>query len=117
MTPRGAPRRYDTRFFVAHPPEGQEPVHDDVEVIANVWIAPGEALARHAAGDFEMIFPTVRTLEALREFDSAEEVMRAAAGAGPIEATTPRIEDHAGTLRVVLPNDEVYDAVTSRRVS
>ena len=51
VTPLGAPRRYDTRFFIAHPPEWQNPVHDDHEVIANLWIRPAEALDRHARGE------------------------------------------------------------------
>src|SRR5262249_50681655 len=79
VTPLGAPRRYDTRFFVAHPPEGQVPVHDDHEVIANLWIGPTEALERHARGEFELIFPTVRSLEALALFDTADAVVQHAA--------------------------------------
>ena len=75
ITPEGAPRRYDTRFFVARAPEGQEPLHDDVETIANTWIAPAEALRRHKAGDFELIFPTIRNLKALARFDTADELL------------------------------------------
>jgi len=60
ITPEGPTRRYDTRFFVARAPAGQVPLHDDREVIANLWIRPSEALARYEAGDYEMIFPTVR---------------------------------------------------------
>lgn len=71
ITPEGAIRRYDTRFFVAAAPDGQVPLHDDREVIANLWIRPQDALARHEAGEFEMIFPTVRSLLALTRFSSA----------------------------------------------
>ena len=53
ITPVGAPRRYDTRFFVTLAPPAQTPVHDDHEVIANTWIRPKEALARHGDGDFD----------------------------------------------------------------
>ena len=44
ITPEGAPRRYDTRFFVAAAPAGQVPLHDDRETIANLWIRPADAL-------------------------------------------------------------------------
>ena len=40
ITPRGAPRRYDTRFFVAAAPPGQIAAHDAGETIADVWITP-----------------------------------------------------------------------------
>src|SRR5437667_256775 len=46
VTPLGAPRRYDTRFFVAAAPPEQVPLHDDRETIANLWVRPADALAR-----------------------------------------------------------------------
>lgn len=116
VTPLGAPRRYDTRFFVAHPPEGQMPIHDNVEVIANLWIRPSEALERHAEGKFELIFPTVRSLEGLTQFDRAEDAVRHTHAMSRVEAMVPRIVEGASGLRIVLPNDEVYDAITSQRI-
>ena len=44
ITPRGAPRRYDTRFFVAAAPPGQIAAHSAGETIAEVWISPHDAL-------------------------------------------------------------------------
>ena len=44
ITPEGAPRRYDTRFFVARAPRRRCRVHDDHEVIANLWVRPADAL-------------------------------------------------------------------------
>jgi 8-oxo-dGTP pyrophosphatase MutT (NUDIX family) len=116
ITPLGAPRRYDTRFFVAHPPEEQVPVHDDHEVIANLWIRPGDALERHGRGEFELIFPTVRSLEALTRFETADAVVRHAAEVATIDPILPTIVDSDHGLRIVLPDDEVYDAVTSKRI-
>ena len=116
VTPFGAPRRYDTRFFVAHAPEGQMPLHDDVEVIANLWIRPADALERHEAGDFQLIFPTVRSLEALTQFERADDLVEHAHSMSRIDAIVPRIEESESGLRIVLPNDEVYDAITSRRL-
>lgn len=116
VTPLGAPRRYDTRFFVAHPPEWQEPLHDDREVIANLWIRPQDALERHARREFELIFPTVRSLEALCRFETAEAVVRHAESITHIEPVLPKMIDGEHGLRIVLPGDEVYDAFTSERV-
>jgi len=114
ITPLGAPRRYDTRFFVAEAPSGQEAIHDDREVIATVWITPEEALARHERGEFELIFPTIRTLESLRVFSTAGEIIDHAAHIGRIPATLPRIVERDGGLRIVLPGDLEFDAITAR---
>jgi 8-oxo-dGTP pyrophosphatase MutT (NUDIX family) len=117
ITPLGAPRRYDTRFFVAHAPESQTPLHDDREVIANLWIRPSDALELHAAGQFELIFPTVRSLEALDRFDTADAVVSHAASLDRVDAVLPTVVEDVNGLRIVLPGDEVYDAETSQRVS
>ena len=112
ITPVGAPRRYDTRFFVARAPELQVPLHDDREVIANLWVRPSEALAEHRAGRFEMIFPTIRTLLAIERFASADDLLAAAAAVGEVPAILPRIvadEGGEGGVRIVLPGDPGYD--------
>jgi 8-oxo-dGTP pyrophosphatase MutT (NUDIX family) len=70
ITPEGAPRRYDTRFFVAAAPVDQELRHDDDETIASLWIRPADALARNQAGVYELILPTLSTLRRLAEFDT-----------------------------------------------
>jgi 8-oxo-dGTP pyrophosphatase MutT (NUDIX family) len=111
ITPEGAPRRYDTRFFVARAPEAQEPLHDDHEVIANVWIRPQDALEQHRAGEFDLIFPTLRSLQTLSRFRDADEVLQAAAAIQAVPAILPRIvEDHGG-YRIVLPGDPGYDDI------
>ena len=96
ITPEGQHRRYDTRFFVARAPEAQVPLHDDREVIANLWIRPVDALARHRAGEFEMIFPTIRTLQALERFASADDLLAAAAAIGEVPTILPRIVARRG---------------------
>jgi len=113
ITPAGAPRRYDTRFFVAAAPEHQTPLHDDREVIANLWIRPDEALARHAAGEFELIFPTMRSLVTLSRFASAAEVLDAAAAIDEVPTIEPRIveDEGGGGYRILLPGDPGYDEV------
>lgn len=109
ITPEGPPRRYDTRFFVAAAPEEQAPLHDDREVIANVWIRPVEALERCERGEFQMIFPTIRNLEAIARFDRAAELLAAAAHAGEIPTMVPRIDTRGHGVRILLPGDEGYD--------
>lgn len=63
ITPRGAPRRFDTWFFVARAPDGHAYRHDDEETVASVWIRPEDALEQSRAGSFELIEPTWCSLE------------------------------------------------------
>ena len=116
ITPEGNHRRYDTRFFVGRAPEGQVPLHDDREVIANLWIRPVDALARHRAGQFEMIFPTIRTLQALERFASADDLLAAAAAIGEVPTILPRIVADQGGMRIVLPGDPCYAELISAEV-
>ena len=77
LTPVGAPRRYDTWFFVARSPEDQDGVHDDAELVASEWLRPMDALAAHARGDLELILPTMRCLEALARYPTVESLFSA----------------------------------------
>lgn len=75
ITDRDLPKRFDTWFFVARMPEGQQPDADGHEQFEPVWVSPADALARHEKGDFNIIFPTIRTLRMLRDFRSVAQVI------------------------------------------
>lgn len=79
ITPEGPPRRYDTRFFLVAAPEEQEPLHDDKETVANIWVRPGDALARHKSGELDLILPTIKILEGLSAYDRSSELLAATA--------------------------------------
>jgi len=111
ITPEGSPRRYDTRFFVGVVPEAQEALHDDSEVVASTWIEPDEALARHRAGELDLMFPTMKNLEAISRFRTANELMSAAAAA-EIPAILPRLTVEGEGVRIVLPGDQGYEEAT-----
>lgn len=90
ITDRDLPRRFDVPFLVARMPQGQEPVADEAEQFEPVWVRPEDALARHEAGEFFMIFPTIRTLERLRRFATVQQVLDACAGEQPLWTSCPR---------------------------
>jgi recombination protein RecT len=90
VTDRDLPRRFDVPFLVARMPAGQRPVADGAEQFEPVWVRPAEALARHRAGDFFMIFPTLRTLERLEPFKSVSDVLEACIGEQPLWSSCPR---------------------------
>lgn len=91
---RDLARRFEVPFLVARMPEGQEPVADESEQFEPVWVRPADALARHEAGQFFMIFPTIRTLQRLAKFASTQAVLDAVAHEQPLWVSCPR----AGTL-------------------
>jgi 8-oxo-dGTP pyrophosphatase MutT (NUDIX family) len=116
ITPMGAPRRYDTRFFVAAAPGGQQAAHDAGETIAETWISPRRALEGHRKGAFEIIFPTIRNLQAISRFATSTELLEAAEKASrSVPTIEPRViadGDGVGNgVRIVLPGDDGYDDV------
>ncbi|MEJ7928392.1 MBL fold metallo-hydrolase [Ramlibacter sp. AN1015] len=124
ITDRDLPRRFDVPFLVARMPDGQQPVADEAEQFEPVWVRPGDALARHAAGSFLMIFPTIRTLERLREFRTVEAVLQACAGDRPLWTSCPRAgllagqearymehEMPYGELALVCPDGQIVHAL------
>ena len=101
--PRGPPRRYDTRFFVARAPDKQVALHDDRETIANTWIRPQDALDAHERGEFEIIFPTIKNLSAIARFDDADALVAVAATATTVPTVQPRIVQEGEQMRILLP--------------
>lgn len=90
ITDRDLPKRFDVPFLVARMPEGQVPTADESEQFEPCWVRPADALARHAAGSFFMIFPTVRTLQRLAAYASVDAVLQACApGAAPSSRCGP----------------------------
>ncbi|WP_371436984.1 MBL fold metallo-hydrolase [Polaromonas sp.] len=90
ITDRDLPRRFDVPFLVARMPEGQEPVADEAEQFEPIWVRPADALARHAAHDFFIIFPTIRTLQRLQAYASVDAVLQACASEQPLWTSCPR---------------------------
>ena len=77
-------------------------------MIANTWIKPKEALARHGAGSFEMLPPTIASLRAVSRFSTAAEVLEAAAEITDVPTILPRVIVDQGGVRIVLPGDPEY---------
>ena len=91
ITDRDLTRRFDVPFLVARMPAGQTPVADETEQFEPVWVRPADALARHSAGQFFMIFPTIRTLDRLQGYNCVDAVLQAcAATEQPLWTSCPR---------------------------
>ena len=109
ITPRRIRIRYDTHFFLAPLPEGAEARVDGGEVVDARWYKPADALEAFAAGELELVFPTVKHLEALAGFGTAAELLEWARGR-TVEAVEPRVLVEGEVARVVLPGEPGYEA-------
>jgi 8-oxo-dGTP pyrophosphatase MutT (NUDIX family) len=113
ITPEFEARRYDTWFFVAALPEGQRTRNASTEADRTVWTTPAEAAAGYDRGELLMMPPTIATLRALTEYDTAAGALAAAAGRDltPVLARA-RLED--GGIVLSWPgHDEFTQHVTT----
>jgi 8-oxo-dGTP pyrophosphatase MutT (NUDIX family) len=92
ITPPLEPRRYDTKFFVAALPAGQEARHVSGEADEVAWLTPAAALAELSAGVRPMLPPTTHTLGQLEPFP---DVAAALAGSPPepLHPISPTFEE------------------------
>jgi 8-oxo-dGTP pyrophosphatase MutT (NUDIX family) len=83
MTPRAVSRkRFDTRYFLTHFPQGMVPSPHSGEVTEDEWLEPRSGLARWQSGELLMVPPTADSLRALTGFRTADEAMRSEQGVG-----------------------------------
>ncbi|MFO1265980.1 MAG: NUDIX domain-containing protein [Rubrivivax sp.] len=109
LTPAGRAKRFDTRFFVAAVPRGQQALHDAGETTDHIWMTPAEALAPGHAR--RLMTPTRAVLQTLAAFDSTAALLAWAAQPRSVERILPLLAmDHTG-LRPVLPEEPAYDEV------
>jgi len=82
ITPAGIPKRFDTYFFLTKADSSAVATVENVEAVEAAWVTPDMALA-----ELQMVFPTVKNLEALRGFDSVDGLIDSRRGAkiDPIE--------------------------------
>jgi 8-oxo-dGTP pyrophosphatase MutT (NUDIX family) len=108
ITPAEVKIRFDTHFFLAPVPGDAEPAIDGEEIVDLGWFGPGEALEAYARGELELVFPTIKHLEQLALFATAEELLEHARGRH-VEPVEPRVIMGGETARVVLPGEPGYD--------
>jgi 8-oxo-dGTP pyrophosphatase MutT (NUDIX family) len=105
ITPPGAPRRYDTWFFVAPAPEGHAYEHDDDETVASVWIRPADALEQARRREIELIYPTFRSLQSLARFETAADLLRTVRNVWHDDARPMQVENPGQGWVLRLPGD------------
>jgi 8-oxo-dGTP pyrophosphatase MutT (NUDIX family) len=107
ITPAEVRTRFDTHFFLASLPDGQEARVDGEECVEHGWFTPAGALASHRAGEILLVFPTIKHLEQLSPFVSAQELLEYARGR-VVEPVQPRVVVEGEVARVLLPGEPGY---------
>jgi 8-oxo-dGTP pyrophosphatase MutT (NUDIX family) len=107
ITPAQVRIRFDTHFFLASAPPGQEVRPDGGETVDARWFTPQGALAAHEDGEIELVFPTIKNLEALAAFGSADELLEWARGRS-VEPIEPRVVVEGEVARIIMPGEPGY---------
>ncbi len=107
ITPEDSPKRFDTRFFLARLPSGQDPSPDCEELVDGGWVSPAGALECQGQGGMVLFPPTFVTLSFLAGYDRAEDLFSAVADLA-IEPVTPAFVREGGRYTVLLPHDPEY---------
>jgi 8-oxo-dGTP pyrophosphatase MutT (NUDIX family) len=107
ITPAEVRMRFDTHFFLASLPPGQEAKIDGEECVDLGWFTPTAALEAHRAGEIVLVFPTIRHLEQLSGFSSVAELL-AYAQARDVLPIQPKVIVEGEVARVLLPGDPGY---------
>jgi 8-oxo-dGTP pyrophosphatase MutT (NUDIX family) len=108
ITPAIIRIRFDTHFFLAPMPPGQEARPDGSETVDARWYTPDGALDAFRRGEIELVFPTIKHLEQLAPFASADELLACSEGR-EVVAVEPRVLGTGDAARVVLPGEAGYD--------
>ncbi len=113
VTPAMLPKRFDTHFFLAAAPPNHLAVHDGHESVDSVWIRPAEVLEQAARGERTVIFPTLRNVEKLAEFNSVEAALNAAR-TGTVVRVEPWTERRDDGNYLCIPTEAGYKVCEER---
>jgi 8-oxo-dGTP pyrophosphatase MutT (NUDIX family) len=108
ITPAQVKVRFDTHFFLAPAPENCAPRVDGAECVDFAWLAPHAALDAHRAGRLLLVFPTIKHLEQLSSFATADALLDHARGR-EVRPVEPRVVLGGEHARIVLPGEPGYD--------
>ena len=112
ITPVEVKVRYDTRFYLAlAPAHASPPTPDGEEIVELSWFAPQERWTAEAAGEMLLVFPTIKQLEALREYPIRRTTRSNQPPTKEIIPILPKVGVVDGKPRVLLPGDAGYDAL------
>jgi 8-oxo-dGTP pyrophosphatase MutT (NUDIX family) len=108
ITPAQVKIRFDTWFYLAPAPVGAQATVDGSEIVDARWYQPAVALEESRHGELFLVFPTIKQLEQLSSFASADELIAHARGR-QVLPVQPRVLMSGETARIVLPGEPGYE--------
>ena len=76
ITPKIAPTRFNTRFFLAKIPPEQKTDVQSTEIVSACWVRPAVALEKFRTIEWRMILPTLTTLRMISHYADTEELIK-----------------------------------------
>jgi 8-oxo-dGTP pyrophosphatase MutT (NUDIX family) len=108
ITPAAVKIRFDTWFYLTPLPDGATPEIDGSEIVDARWYEPRQALAAAGRGELLLVFPTIKHLEQISPFESAQALMKYAQGR-EVLPVQPRVVMQGETARILLPGEPGYE--------
>jgi 8-oxo-dGTP pyrophosphatase MutT (NUDIX family) len=108
ITPEARSERFDTRFFLARHPEGQEASDDQKETMEGIWLSPQRALQENSRGKMALSPPTLKTMEDLSNYKTIEEVFDSLKEKD-IQPILPILTKISNEPTILLPEDSEYE--------
>ena len=112
--PPGLHRRFDTLFYLAVLPPGEDVSPDGSEAVSAHWTTAQDVIARADAGEVKVIFPTRRNLERLAQYPTIDALL-ARLREIPVTRIQPQIVDRDGAKWLTIPADCDYP-VTEEKI-
>lgn len=110
ITPSVFPIRFDTRFFLAIETNDVDVTFNDQELIGVEWVSPLEALGREDRGEWDVAFPTRKTLELLGSASSTAALVDMLESLAPVPPIEPRLAVGEDDARILMPGDPAFEA-------
>lgn len=109
ITPKARSRQYDTRFFVALMPAGQECIPDCCETTEGVWASAESGLERNLLGELPLSPPTLVTLHELLQYPTLKALEKELEDRPWGETRHPLLIRSTRAAMIILPWDVMYD--------
>ncbi len=105
ITPEAEPRRFDTWFFAAAWPAGQEATGHLAEADKTAWLRPADAISAARAGTLSLLPPTATTLNEFTTCGDLADILGRRRIVTPVQ---PRMVVEDGEAWLLIPDEVAY---------